>query len=86
MRSNLTFRYSAIMRGAVLYGLGLNMVKERLMRRSYGVTSNPAFVANIHNPRRKFVDVDGVERCRDFMDWYAVKVYPCQGGAEGTGE
>jgi hypothetical protein len=62
------------MRGAVLYGLGLNLVKERLMRRSYGVCSHPKFVPDLHPLRRRFVDVDGEERCRDVMDWYATKV------------
>ena len=63
------------MRGAVLHGLGLHLVKERLMRRSYGVTSHPAFVVSLHPLHRKFVDVDGTERCKDVMDWYAIKVF-----------
>lgn len=58
------------MRGAVLHGLGLNLVKERLMRRSYGVTSHPVFVPERHPTGRRFIDVDGVERCKDVMDWY----------------
>lgn len=69
-----SFSYTAIMRGAVLYGLGLHLVKERLMRRSYGVTSHPAYVAGLHPQHRRFVDVDGTERCKDVMDWYAIKV------------
>ena len=67
------------MRGAVLYGLGLHLVKERLMRRSYGVTSHPTFISGLHPPHRRFVDVDGTERCKDVMDWYASKVFSFAG-------
>jgi hypothetical protein len=62
------------MRGAVLYGLGLHLVKERFMRRSYGVTSHPTFISGHHPQHRRFVDVDGTERCKDVMDWYASRV------------
>ena len=68
------FEYSAIMRGAVLHGLGLNQIRERLMRRSYGVATNPGFITNRHPENRKFVDVDGVTRCRDVMEWFTCKV------------
>ena len=62
------------MRGAVLSGLGLNFIKERVMRRSYGVTSHPVFMSGQHPVSRRFVDVDGTIRCRDVMSWYVVKV------------
>lgn len=62
------------MRGAVLNGLGLNLIKERLMRRSYGITSRPTFVEGEHPLRRRYTDVDGTVRCRDVMNWYAIKV------------
>jgi hypothetical protein len=62
------------MKGAVLNGLGVNFVKERLMRRSYGVTVQPAFVEGEHSQSRRFVDVHGIVRCRDVMNWYAKKV------------
>jgi hypothetical protein len=62
------------MKGAVLNGLGVNFVKERLMRRSYGVTVYPIFVEGEHSARRRFVDLDGIARCRDVMNWYAKKV------------
>lgn len=73
------------MRGAVLYGLGLHLVKARLMRISYGVTSNPVFNAGIHPQHRKFVDVDGIERCKDVMDWYASKVISPSCGINAQG-
>lgn len=63
------------MRGAVLNGLGLNLIKERLMRRSYGITSHPVFVEGEHPVKRRYVDIDGTVRCRDVMNWYAIKVF-----------
>jgi hypothetical protein len=68
--------YSAIMKGAVLTGLGLNLIKERLMRRSYGVKSHTVFVAGQDPLSRRYVDVDGTVRCRDVMKWYVVRVHP----------
>lgn len=62
------------MRGAVLHGLGLTSVKERIMRRSYGVCSNAIFIKDVHPESRKLVDAAGIIRCRDVMDWFAVKV------------
>jgi hypothetical protein len=67
-------RTGAVMRGAVMHGLGLNLVKERLMRRSYGVVSQPIFRPGVDPQNRRFVDIVGVARCRDVMDWYARKV------------
>ena len=57
-----------------MHGLGLNLVKERLMRRSYGVVSQPIFRPGVDPQNRRFVDIVGVARCRDVMDWYARKV------------
>ena len=63
------------MRGAVLHGLGLNMIKERLMRRSYGIEVNPTFDATIHPEAKKFVDkTDGMLRCKEVMHWFTTKV------------
>jgi hypothetical protein len=72
----LTIRYSAIMKGAVLTGLGLNLIKERLMRRSYGVKSHTIFVQGQHPMSKRYVDIDGTVRCRDVMNWYVVKAPP----------
>jgi hypothetical protein len=69
-----SFVHSAIMRGAVLHGLGLNQIRERVMRTSYGVAANPVFVANRHPLNRRFVDVDGVTRCKEVMDWFTRRV------------
>jgi hypothetical protein len=62
------------MRGAVLHGLGLNLVRERLMRRNYGVQLSETFDPKVHPERLRFRDdVTGVYRC-DVMHWYSCKV------------
>jgi len=71
------FRYSAIMRGAVLHKLGLNVVRERLMRRHYGVSFNRLGF----NPRKDPVHLKGIDAagdviCKGVMKWYAKKVPP----------
>ena len=90
-------RTGAVMRDPVMHGLGLNLVKERLMRRSYGVVTQPIFRPSVDPQDRRSVDIIGVARCRDVMDWYARKVQispssqilisghddgKCKGGAE----
>ena len=71
------YRHSAIMRGAVLHGLGLNMIKERVMRRSYGIEMQPEFNAAVHPTSLKFVDkTDGMIRCKEVMHWFAVRARP----------
>jgi len=62
------------MRGAVLYGLGSDFVKERILRRSYGLRSSPVFIEGKHPQSRKFTGVDGLPYCKDVMDWIAIKV------------
>jgi len=65
--------YSAIMRGAVLHGLGMDLVKERLMRRSYGSEFQAIFKPDEHPESLKFIDdIDGQCRCNT-MKWYASK-------------
>jgi hypothetical protein len=65
------------MRGALLRGLGLNPIKQRAMRRSYGVSSNPVFDPDQHLDSRKYIDIDGTTRCKDVMEWFARKVSIC---------
>src|SRR5271170_637897 len=73
--SDPRYRYSAIMRGAVLHGLGMDLVKERLMRRSYGSEFQAIFKPDEHPESLKFIDdIDGQCRCNT-MKWYASKVY-----------
>jgi hypothetical protein len=63
------------MRGAVLYKLGLDFVKDRIMRRNYGVAMNVVFRPGYHPAHRRITGLDGVVRCENVMDWYGNKVY-----------
>lgn len=63
------------MRGAVLHKLNLNIVKRRLMRFSYGWSSEPLFDKNIHPQSKKRVClITGEVRCKDMVQWCAIKV------------
>ena len=66
-------RYSAIMQGAVLHKLGLDFVKARVLRLNYGISFIPIFEVGHHPSSRKFLHVDGQERCRGVMHWFARK-------------
>lgn len=61
------------MRGAVLYKLGLDFVKHRVMRLSYGIVNAPIFLPGHHPEEKKHVDIAGNIRCHDVMYWYATK-------------
>lgn len=67
-------RISAVMLGAVLYKLGLDTVKSRIMRRSYGVVYNVEFLPGYHPPSQRYVCLDDVTRCQHVMNWYVRKV------------
>jgi len=54
--------------------LGLNFVRERIMRRAYGFTISHPFIEGYHPERFKFMCVSGVWRCDQVMEWYAHKV------------
>lgn len=70
-------RYSAIMRGAVLHRMGFNFVKERIMRRNYGVTYiKTPFEPGVDPEHLKEISISGLPACRDVMRWYAKKVFP----------
>jgi succinate dehydrogenase/fumarate reductase flavoprotein subunit len=65
------------MRGAVLHKLGLNIVKERIMRRHYGVGAIRAPFKHGKDPiHLKGLDAAGEAVCQDVMHWYAYKVPP----------
>lgn len=65
---------TAIMCGAVLYKLGLDFVKSRIMTRSYGVAYNVDFKPGHHPSSRRIECLDGITRCENVMDWYVRKV------------
>ncbi len=63
------------MRGAVLHKLGLNIVKERIMRRHYGVSHYREGFKHGKDPiHLKGVNAAGEVVCNDVMRWYAYKV------------
>jgi hypothetical protein len=70
----MRIRYTAIMRGAVLHKLGLNFVKERLMRVSYGIIVNELFREGYHPWDSRVIDVDGVPRCTNLLNWFVRRV------------
>jgi hypothetical protein len=62
------------MRGAVFHRLGFNFVRERVLRRSYGMS----LIRIPFNPKKdplhlKTTHPSGIPACR-VMKWYAVKV------------
>jgi hypothetical protein len=63
------------MRGAVLYKMGMNMVKERVMRRHYGLVISDKFREGYDPDELKFRGKDGTWRCRDILHWFANKVH-----------
>ena len=66
--------YSAIMRGAVLYKLGVDVVRERVMRMSYGIETKSHFRAGYHPGSRWYMNINGLPYCRGVMEWFALKV------------
>ena len=71
----LLSRVSAIMRGAVLYKLGLDFVKTRIIRLNYGVSRATPFEEGSHDESRKYEGYDGLILCSGLMDWYVRMVF-----------
>lgn len=69
-------RITAVVRGAVLYKLGLNYVKEHAMRVHYGVSSWVPFQEDVHPEDFRVEAYDGVPMCKNVMKWYVRKVSP----------
>jgi hypothetical protein len=70
----ICIRYGAIMRGAVLYRMGLNCVKDRLMRRNYGVVHQGKYKPGEHPEFLRAVNKAGMVVCNRAMEWCAYKV------------
>ena len=68
------FSQSAIVRGAVLHRMGLDIVRERVMRASYGIDKAVPFEFGMHPLSRMLVGPDGILRCSEVMHWYTKKV------------
>ena len=63
------------MRGAILHKMGLNAIKERVMRRHYGVEYKAPFEEGVHPEHMKARNAAGTIVCRSACRWYANKVY-----------
>ena len=66
------------MKGAVLHKLGLNAIKERVMRRHYGVEYKAPFEEGVHPEHLKTRNAAGTIVCRAACKWYANKVLTSQ--------
>ena len=74
--------WTAIVRGAVLYGLSLSQptaqipsVDNRIARFSYGVSISEYFDASIHSTSKMYFDpYYGVMMCSQRMRWFVKKV------------
>lgn len=67
-------RYCAIMKGAVLYKLGLDFVKDRVMRVSYGTPTRAPFREGYHPSSRRVFGLDGIAKCSGVLHWFVTKV------------
>jgi len=55
--------------------LGLNFVRERVMRRHYGFETRIPFIQYYHPESFKVKSLEGTWRCDKVMQWYASKVH-----------
>ena len=68
--------WSAVVRGAVMYGLNSKVVRERILRRHYGIPTSVVWDNEKHPIERRWRDhLDGSWRI-DVMKWYVAKVFP----------
>jgi hypothetical protein len=72
--SNYWGRLAAIALGSVLYSTGLKYVRERVLRRHYGIITKVDFEEGKHPPNLRIIDLDGKVKCRDVVHWFARKV------------
>ena len=73
-RATLTHSWTAVVRGAVMHGLNSRIVKQRVLRRHYGIATSVAWNNERHPLERRWKDkLDGTWRV-DVMRWYAQKV------------
>lgn len=71
-----SYSWSAVVRGAVLYGVG-GIVHTRKLKQHYGVTMKAHFIPGIHNEARAYIDpFDGRKLVSHNVEWLAAKVTP----------
>ena len=63
----------AIVKGAVLFGHNLLQITSRVARFTYGTNARMLFKDGVHNPEKKVIDDEGVERCEDCFDVFIAK-------------
>lgn len=74
VKSRLCYSWSAVVRGAVMYGLNSNVVRERILRRHYGIATSVVWDQEKYPLERRWRDhLDGTWRV-DVMRWYVAKV------------
>jgi hypothetical protein len=54
--------------------LGMSCVRERVIRRHYGVVAGVSFIPGVHPESKKTKHLDGKWYCGGKMRWYARKV------------
>ena len=54
--------------------MGVDIVKERMMRASYGIEKAVPFEFGRHPLSRLLVGPDGILRCSEVIHWYTKKV------------
>lgn len=62
------------MKGAVLHKLGVDLVRTRMIKASYGTENLVSFQEGHHPESRKVLGYDGRLRCEGVMYWFAKKV------------
>ena len=71
-----SYSWSAVVRGAVLYGVG-GIVHTRKLKQHYGVAGMIHFIPGIHDEARAYIDpFDGGKRLMNHVKWLAAKVTP----------
>ena len=68
--------WSAVVRGAVLYGVG-GIVHSRKLKQHYGVKIMTHFIPGIHDEADSYIDpFNGTKLASSNVDWLAAKVTP----------
>jgi hypothetical protein len=69
------YSWAAICRGAVLKGLGNEVVVNHITKYHYGISYSPYFREGKHQENDKYIDeVENVPRARNQMTWFLNKV------------
>ena len=63
----------AIVKGAVLFGHDPLQISSRIARFTYGTGTRMLFEAAVHDPKKKVIDDEGTERCKDCLSVFITK-------------